>query len=362
MKVCLISTEFLGWGTAGGFGFATRSLGRELAKRGVEVTAIVPRPRHVREPAAELDGVRIRTYARADPRRAIELFRECEADVCHSQEPSLGTWLAQLALPSRVHVVTSRDPRLFDDWRVELRHPTYSRLQVLLTALYYENPWTRVAVRRARRVYVPAHCLAERVKRKYGLRRAPAFLPTPIRLPAPETIVKAKQPTVCFVGRLDRRKRPQIVFELAARFPDVRFVVAGAAQDPRFRRQLDARYGCPANLELRGFIDQFATDGLSRILGESWILINPSAREGLPNSFIEACGHECAILSAVDPDGFASRFGARVTDGDFAAGLRRLLADGRWREAGRRGAAYVRTVNAAGAAVERHLGEYRRLL
>ena len=38
----------------------------------------------------------------------------------------------------------------------------------------------------------------------------------------------------------------------------------------------------------REFVDQFAGDALSRILAESWIIMNTSAREGLPNSMIEA--------------------------------------------------------------------------
>jgi len=42
LKVCLVSTEILGWGLAGGFGFATRSLGRELARRGVDVHVVSP--------------------------------------------------------------------------------------------------------------------------------------------------------------------------------------------------------------------------------------------------------------------------------------------------------------------------------
>lgn len=42
MKICLLSTEVLGWGVAGGFGFATRSIALGLAGQGVEVTIVVP--------------------------------------------------------------------------------------------------------------------------------------------------------------------------------------------------------------------------------------------------------------------------------------------------------------------------------
>jgi glycosyltransferase involved in cell wall biosynthesis len=198
----------------------------------------------------------------------------------------------------------------------------------------------------------------KRVERKYRLRNPPRFLPTPIRIPS--QVRKAPEPTVCFVGRLDRRKRPERFFQLAAAFPEVRFIVAGSAQDPRFAAEL-AGLARP-NLDQRGFVNQFAGDELSRILGAAWVLVNTSAREGLPNSFIEACAHRCAILSPMDPDGFASRFGALVDGGDFAGGLRRLLGGDRWRAAGEAGHAYVAETNGFDRAVAAHIAEYRRLL
>ncbi len=358
MKVCIVATEVLGWGSAGGFGFAARSLARGLAEQGIDVCIVVPQPRGTTEQRIRLHGVEVLAYPRLDIAAGTARLAEADADVYHSQEPSLGTWLARRAHPRRLHLVTSRDPRMAWDWWQELRYPTYSPAQVLRTAAYYENPLTRRAVRKAAAVYVPAHFLIDRVARKYRLRQPPSFLPTPIRIPL--EVRKAAQPTVCFVGRLDRRKRPERFFELAAAFPDVRFIVAGSAQDPRFAAQL-AGLARP-NLDQRGFVNQFAGDALSRILGASWVLVNTSAREGLPNSFIEACAHRCAILSPMDPDGFASRFGALVDGGDFAGGLRRLLAGDRWREAGLAGHAYVAETNGFERAVAAHIDAYRRLL
>ena len=40
MKICLIAMEIFAWGKYGGFGRATRMIGKELAKRGVTVTAV----------------------------------------------------------------------------------------------------------------------------------------------------------------------------------------------------------------------------------------------------------------------------------------------------------------------------------
>jgi glycosyltransferase involved in cell wall biosynthesis len=178
----------------------------------------------------------------------------------------------------------------------------------------------------------------------------------------PAAVHKSAVPTVCFVGRLDRRKRPDAVLELARDCPHIRFVIAGRSQHARYGSALaDACRGLP-NVTATGFIDQFQSAGLSRVLGESWILVNTSAREGLPNAFIEACAHRCAILSAVDPDGFASRFGAHVPDRDFRRGLRELLDGDRWRERGEAGCRYVSRTNEADAATTLHLAVYDRCL
>jgi glycosyltransferase involved in cell wall biosynthesis len=358
--VCLISTEILGWGKAGGYGFVVRMMGVELVKRGYRVTVIIPKPRDVTEEHTILDGMEVRSYPRLAFSRGISLFREADADIYHSHEPSLGGWLAMRAMPHRKHIVTNQDPRLLRDWWIEFRHPTYSPLQVLKTAAYYENPLTRRSVRAAHQVMVPAQYLKQVVARKYGLRDEPIFMPTPIRIP--QSVTKSAIPTVCYLGRLDRRKRPERFLKLAARFPDVQFICVGEAQDKSYDTFLRQQYGGLPNLELTGFIDQFRDSRVSDILARSWVLANTSAREGLPNTYMEAAGHRCAILSAVDPDGFASRFGHHAKDGDFEAGLRLLLTNDMWRRQAGAGFNYVNEIYEVDKAIGRQVALYDRIL
>lgn len=358
--VCLISTEILGWGKAGGYGFVVRMIGTELVKRGYRVTAIIPKPRDVAEFSTVLDGIEVRSYPRLAFSRGMALFREADADLYHSHEPSLGGWLAMRAMPHRKHVVTNQDPRFLRDWWIEFRHPTYSSLQVLKTAAYYENPLTWKSVRAAHQVLVPAHFLKDSVARKYGLSAEPIFMPTPIRVP--QAVTKAEQPTVCYLGRLDRRKRPERFLQLTASFPDVRFICVGEAQDKRYDHDIRARYGRQTNLEMTGFIDQFRDGRVSDILARSWVLVNTSAREGLPNTYMEAAAHRCAILSAVDPDGFATRFGHHASDGDFEGGLRTLLTDDLWRRKGEAGFSYVNGTYEVRKAIDQQVALYESIL
>jgi glycosyltransferase involved in cell wall biosynthesis len=100
----------------------------------------------------------------------------------------------------------------------------------------------------------------------------------------------------------------------------------------------------------------------SRILEESWALVNTSIREALPVSFLEALAHETPIISGLDPDGLTSRFGYLVADDEYADGLRRMLADGGRRERGMLGRGYAEEVHEIGKVVEMHLEIYEGLL
>jgi glycosyltransferase involved in cell wall biosynthesis len=359
MRICLISVEIFAWGKYGGFGRATRTIGRELAKRGCEVTAVVPR-RPGQDAVEDLDGIKVLGFSPHNPFSALACIRAADADIYHSCEPSFTTWLAMRAMPRRKHMVTFRDPRDLQDWRMEFALPSLSRLQVAHNFLFEHNPLTNRCIRRMHAVFTIARYLVPKVRRMYGLDRDPGFLPTPVALP--ERVEKAARPTVCYVARLDRRKRPRLFLDLAARFPDVHFIAMGKSRDRAFDAELRRDYGNVPNLEMPGFVDQFGSERHSAILGSSWVMVNTATREALPNAFLEAAAHRCAILSLVDPDGFASEFGYAALRDEFTEGLHYLLEGERWRGRGERGFAYVRDVFEISRAIDRHIAIYERLL
>ena len=359
MHVCLISVEIFAWGKHGGFGRATRIIGRELARRGVQVTAVVPR-RGDQRPEEDLDGIRVLSFKPQEILSSGQLFKQADAEIYHSEEPSMGTYLAWRAMPDRKHVITFRDPRDSVDWRTEFRLPSLNPAQVIANWVYEDNALVKRAVRRADGWYAAAKVIIPKARHKYGIPADPFFLPTPVDVP--DRIEKAATPTVCFVSRWDKRKRPEIFFELAKSFPEVHFLAAGKSRNPEWDNHLRATYQDLPNLEMLGFIDQFRSNELSQLLGRSWIMVNTAAREGLPNAFIEACAHGCAILSAVDPDGFASQFGYQVQDDNFVAGLKTLLEGDRWKQLADRGRVYVHETFATDQAINRHLAVYKQLL
>jgi len=358
VRICLICVEIFAWGKYGGYGRSTRMIGKDLARRGIEVTAVVPR-RAGQKAVEMLDGIRVLGFESHQPFSAIDLFRLADADIYHSQEPSFGTYLAQSAMPDRKHVVTFRDTHDLKDWWIEFKYPSLSAAQVLSNLLYEDNFLVHRAIRKADQWFAASKLLIPKARKKYRLPADPLFMPSPI--PFLETIQKSERPLVCFVARLDRRKRPEIFLELARQFADVQFEVVGMGQDQSLDQSLRSEYSDLSNVKFHGFVDQFESNALLDLLAKSWILINTSAREGLPTTFVEAAGHGCAILSEIDPDGFASNFGLRVTDGDYIKGLRILLKDEQWKERGRVGREFVRSTFAVEQAMQLHMTMYENL-
>jgi glycosyltransferase involved in cell wall biosynthesis len=360
MRVCLVCIEMFGRGTYGGFGRATRIIGRELIARNIDVYAVVPQRGPRCEQEYEIEGMKVLEYSPKSWWSSLDLYRSANADVYHSQDASLSSYLAMKAMPERAHVITFRDPMSWVDWRVEWRYAKWQPFGWIQYFAYVDNFLVRRAVRHAAGLYCAANFLITKVKAKYGLRDSPRFLPTPVDVP--HQIVKSKTPLVCHVGRWHRRKRPEVFLELAKNFPDVRFVAVGGTREQERDIRLRRTYAGIPNLEMTGIIDQFETDRLDRILRKSWILINTSTREGLPNTFLEATAHKCAILSMVDPDGFASRFGHHAQDGDLRKGLAYLLEKDRWKHRGKVGYDYVRSVFATNRAMDGHIEAYREAL
>ena len=369
MRVCFVSIEMFGVKKFGGFGRATRIIGRELAKRGVEVCAVVPRPRGVSGGVEEMDGIRLYSYPANSLRQASELMRQCDADIYHSQDTSLATYLAMKAMPDRGHVITFRDPLSLKDRYVEARYAVSgnvslkAKLGALLYSFYIDNFLVWKSVYHADALLAAAQCLIPKVKRKYPfLRQDVHFMPTPMEIPEESQIIKAEEPTVCFVARWDQRKRPELFFELARQNPDVRFIAVGGSQDPERDRMLRETYGGIPNLEMPGVINQFESDELFKIFSKSRVMVNPAAREGLPNVFLEALAYKCAVLSFSDPDNFTTRFGYLATEKTLQENLVNLLKGDNWRERADKGYEYVSRVFNIDTTIAMHLDVYEKVM
>jgi glycosyltransferase involved in cell wall biosynthesis len=335
----------------------------------VDVSVVTPRRRGQRD-VEELDGFTVYGYpshagephvlralhSRLD---SIPFYKRADADIYHSQEASYNTVAAQRAAPGKAHVITFQDPYDEGEWRrIGLVEPRYRVTLSFRARLWFERRVLADACRRADALYTQAGFLSPRARMLYGLREDPVFLPNPVYIPR-RRMMKSPTPMVCFLARWDPQKRVEVFLDLARVFPGVDFVAMGQGHDPARDAETRRAYGGFPNLRLTGFVDE---EEKSRVLEESWALVNTSVREALPVSFLEALAHETPIISGEDPDGITSSYGYRVTGDDYASTLRQLLGSEVWREKGRRGRELVEGTYEVGRVVEMHLDAYRRVL
>ena len=165
---------------------------------------------------------------------------------------------------------------------------------------------------------------------------------------------------MCYLARWDRRKRPDLFFDLVARFPQVRFVAVGQSRDPAYDRGCARPTPISRTSSSRASWTSSGSQRLSRILGRSWIVVNTAAREGLPNAFLEAAAHRCAILESRWTPTASLRGSAR---GSGRGRLRRRPEPGcssatAGANGASRGYAHVRDTFELHRAVNRHLEVY----
>ena len=367
MRICLIATEFPGIGAYGGFGMLTHELALGLFKRGLEVYVAMPR-KEGQKPIEVIDGLTVVSYPSGlyngvrDIRPFAGMYKTLDADIYHSQEPSIGSALAQLAAPHKKHIITFQDPRDVYDWKIELAHRKRGRLKEYKFWLYYQLEVGKAA-RNASASFCQAKYIIDKVVKMYWLRDRPGFLPNPVRMPKMQN-PKDCRPTVCYLGRWDERKRPELFFDLASKFPNVRFIAAGGCRHNNPLRDGELRRRCQEqkNIEVPGWLGD---DERGKILDRSWILINTSTRECLPVSFLEAGAHRCAILSHCNPDDFASNFGFWAERGDiddYAQGLKFLLDNDRWKALGEKAYHYVRDTHEYERVIDQHISIYTQML
>jgi len=369
MRICFVSPEVFAWGYHGGFGFLTRTLGRELANRGHEVSVVTVRRKGQGE-IEELEGMKVYGFPgfKVGPRairavasriKSIEYYRRANADIYHSEAVSYNTLVAERAMPNRPHVITFQDPYDIQEWRrISQVDSRYRLTTAFRSRILIENLLLSKACRGATSLYAQAKFLIPKARRLFRLESDPEFLPNPVAVPR-RRLRKADTPTVSFLARWDPQKRVELFLRLAEKFPGIEFVAMGRSHDPVTDANLRRQYSGIPNLNLTGFVSEGEK---SKILELSWALVNTSVREALPVSFLEALAHETPILSGEDPDGITSSYGYHVRDGDYAQALKNLLEDRSWREKGRLGRRYVEKVHEVNRVVDRHVEIYKGIL
>jgi len=152
MHVCFITSEIFLGKRRGGFGKLVRVVGRELVKRGFNVSVICWRGPG-EEPVTELDGMEILSYPYdfttrsslkhlIDYRKVIPLIKKADADVYLSIDCMVETYLVQKIMPDRKHMIWVQDSFDWNNYRLlGFVDPNYriSRLKFWTITKFYEK-------------------------------------------------------------------------------------------------------------------------------------------------------------------------------------------------------------------------------
>lgn len=150
------------------------------------------------------------------------------------------------------------------------------------------------AMRRADRVVAQTDHQHDVLENVFGIDAT--VVPNGYTVPEETELVSAKaRDYVLWVGSLDPdQKRPERLLELANRLPEVEFRVVGWTEDDDYRESLVDRMSERPNLTFEGFVPP---DEIDRYYREAVALVNTSAYEGFPNTFLEAWRFGVPVVS-----------------------------------------------------------------
>jgi glycosyltransferase involved in cell wall biosynthesis len=132
---------------------------------------------------------------------------------------------------------------------------------------------------------------------------------------------------ILWAGSLRSVKRPNLFIELARRFPEREFVIAGGSTttevDYAAATEKEARM--VPNIRLTGWLPNSDVTGE---IARASVVVNTSVVEGFPNVYLEAWNHGVPVVSFSDVDGLLAneKLGALCSDiDDMEKKLRTLL-------------------------------------
>lgn len=372
MRVCFVVSEIFAFGHYGGFGKLTRQIANGLIEKGIEVYVLTPKRLGDQKTTELLDnnlvvigfpwGIK-RLFSVVSLSETKSLYKLPEADIYHSEAPSVDSWLAMKHNPKAKHIITFQDPRTFEErWKVLSLDPEkrsmWKKNRYKFKFSFLDMFATR-AIKNADGLYCQARYIIPKVVEMFGLDSLPMFLPNPVDIPE-RKLKKADQPTVCFLGRWDWQKRPEMFLKLAKESPNVNFIAMGKSHDDVLDKAFREKYSDVPNLEMPGFVTEREK---SEVLERSWVMLNTSIRECLPVAFLESLAHKTPIISGEDPDSLVSRFGVKTGYKyvDYRDGLKKFLSSD-WEKLGEKGRRYVENTHEYWRAIDRHIKAYKDIL
>ncbi len=145
----------------------------------------------------------------------------------------------------------------------------------------------------------------------------------------------ADRPEILWVGSFLRRKRPELLLELARRVPEADFTMLGGLKlEESYAAEVVREAETIDNLTFAGFIHPNDIDEYYR---RAYIYVNTSSLEGFPNTYLHSWRNGLPVFTVeIDPDSLIENNGTGFTAGSFerlVTEVRSIIADPERREA-----------------------------
>ncbi len=394
----------------GGFGYLTRKKCEALAKMGHEVHVFIPAASYSKqdnvEKTFELNSVQIHLYKMVNLfddsnfRRFIlqlwegyrrikslsKMLDEFPVDVYQSEEPYLYSYQAHQK--SDKHVIVFQDP--FDNTDHSLmRKAAVEYLSNLSFSETKNNIFPSDRRERAKSyfgkfsdnmlhikpvkkilnnvpetsVYSEANFISRKVKSLFNLNYEPGFLPNPQDFFDLQTSQKSESPSILWLGRWDTQKRPDVALAVAKELPQYDFYFVGTSNDYEFYKKIQhnlrERYSKFPNIHILDFVSE---ERKKELLKNCWTLMNTSAREGLPISFLEAGANGMSIVSTVNPDNYSGMFGSYVEASKLKEAIKQSMEDEWFKTKGKEAYRFMKNVHETHKVMEDHVKIYEDLI
>jgi glycosyltransferase involved in cell wall biosynthesis len=146
-------------------------------------------------------------------------------------------------------------------------------------------------------------CVSETITQRYGVPATTIHsgISRPIFFPPPEgSRLRHTQLTVLYAGTFQARKRPHLVVQEAAKWPNVQFRFAGSGEEEAPCRVLAESLGCRNVI----FLGHLTPSKLGEEMRSADVFLFPSVIEGHPQVLGQAaaCGLPCVITDVYRPD------------------------------------------------------------
>jgi glycosyltransferase involved in cell wall biosynthesis len=310
-------------------------LGRELAKRDLDVSFIVLD--HSQSSPQVVDGIRvIKSYPATSPigirfttvRLVWRALSQADADIYYGFRGVAGIVALYCLLKRRKLVIG-----IPSDMEVEEERSEKGNI--------YNWLW-KFDLKIASRVIGQTKYQQEMLKKRF---RRDSVIIKAFHAVETKEIEKSVPPIVLWVSTIRPQwKQPELFLKLATAVPDVKFqMIGGPSEDKKFYESIREQASKISNLDFVGFVPHHE---VGKYFEKASIFANTSDVEGFPNTFLEAWSRYTPVVSLnIDPDEIICKYGLGFHSRTFeqmVKDLRLLLKDIRLRQQlGKNGRQYV---------------------